>query len=163
MQDGNIIDRESVRNRVQVTVPANAVDLLREALYAEIVTVSETLDAVGSSAEREQHPEWFRGPKRSLDETYALLDTLGWSRTAPATAVEVELHGCCWGLMQALGRALYFADENLSKEIRRDAEERGLAAERECIGILSDFISVMEARIDALAVRVENGTAQEAA
>ncbi len=163
MQDEIIADHESVWRGVQVTVPTNVVDLLREALYAEITLASEALDAAGSSAQREQHREWFRGPKQSLDETYALLDVLGWSRTGPPTAVEVDLHACCWTLMRALGQALDFADEDISKKTRRDVEERGLAAEGECIGILYDFISVMDTRIDALAVRDEDEAGQEAA
>jgi hypothetical protein len=162
MQDGIIADRESVSGQACVTVPASVVDALRRALYAQIGLAAEALDGVAFERDREAHPEWFRGPAQSLRESYELLDMLGWAAVAPAVPVRVDLQGCCWALMRALASALEFADEDVSEHMRRDVEKRGRAAERECVGVLCDFIAVAQARINALAVE-ESGEQAEAA
>ncbi|MGH2904059.1 MAG: hypothetical protein ACRDK7_10810 [Solirubrobacteraceae bacterium] len=152
MQDHSSAGHGSVLDGAQVSIPARAVDLLRQALYAEIGLAAEAIDAVAFARDREAHPEWFRGPAESLRESYALLDTIGWSRTDPPVAVRIDLRRDGWALVRALSRALEFADEEVSERTRRDVKQRGVAAERECVGILCDFTAVVQARIDALAV-----------
>ena len=75
---------------VQVTVPAVIMDWLRNAAYAEIGLAAEALDTVAFAVDREGHPEWFRGPAENLREIYALLDAIGWSKTVPPVAVQLD-------------------------------------------------------------------------
>ena len=152
MQQGIIADREQVLGGAHITVPAKVVDALRRAVYAEIGVAAQALDLAVLARDRDAHPERFRGPIESLRESYVLMHALGWTRTAAPSAARVDLHRCSWGLMRSLAVALEFADENVSEKTRRDVEERGLAAERECAGVLSDFIGIVQSRIDALAV-----------
>jgi len=137
----------------QMTVPAMIVDWLRRAAYAEIGSAAEALDMVAFDGDREAHPEWFQAPAENLRELYALLDTLGWSRTIPPLAVQIDLHeDYCWALMRALHGAAEFADEDTGQ---------GLApvhdAEAERVGVLWDFIADARARIDELAVQEGEG------
>jgi hypothetical protein len=147
----------------QVTVPAVIVDWLRRAAYAEIGSAAEALDTVAFASDREAHPEWFRGPAENLREIYALLDAIGWSRTVPPVAVQLDLSRDCWALMRALQGAAEFAEEDSSEVVCSDVEqtERGLTVaqdlEAERVGVLWDFIADARACIDELAVEKGEG------
>jgi hypothetical protein len=148
---------------VQVTVPAVIMDWLRNAAYAEIGLAAEALDTVAFAVDREGHPEWFRGPAENLREIYALLDAIGWSKTVPPVAVQLDLSRDCWALMRALQGAAEFADEDSSEAVHGDVEqtERGLAlvrnVEAERVEVLWDFIAEARACIDELAVQEGEG------
>jgi hypothetical protein len=157
MQDHSTPDQWFVLDAAatQVTVPANIVDWLRRAAYAEIGSAAEALDTAAFADDREAHPEWFRGPAVSLRESYALLDTIGWSRTVPPLAVQIDLHQNGWALMKALAGAVEFADEDLSEMTREKGAcaDHGLVSECERAWVLDEFTGTVEARIDALAVQ----------
>jgi hypothetical protein len=74
----------------QVTVPAMIVDWLRDAAYAEVGLAAEALDTVAFSRDREAHPEWFRGPAEGLKQICALLDAIGWAKSVPPDAVQLD-------------------------------------------------------------------------
>jgi hypothetical protein len=148
----------------RVTVPAMIVDWLRRAAYAEIGSAAEALDTVAFAADREVHPEWFRGPAENLREIYGLLDAIGWAKSVPPVAVRLDLRkDYCWALMRALQGAAEFADEDSSEAVRGEVEhaERGLAlvhnVEAERVEVLWDFIADAQARIDELAVQEGDG------
>jgi hypothetical protein len=147
----------------QVTVPARIVDWLRRAAYAEIGLASEALDTVAFSSDREAHPEWFRGSAENLREIYALLDAIGWAKSVPPVAVQIDLReDYCWALMRALHGAAGFADDDDSSNgVCGDVEQRGLTymhdVEDERVGVLWDFIGDTQARIDELALQEGNG------
>jgi hypothetical protein len=152
MQGMIITDRELVGCAAQVAVPAKVVDALRRAVYAEIGWAAQALDLAILARDREAHLERFRAPAQGLRESYALTNMLGWSRSEPSAVVHVELNSCGWTLMRALATALEFAEEDVDEQTRQDVEQRALAAQRECVGLLSDFIGLVQSRIDALAV-----------
>jgi hypothetical protein len=91
-----------------------------------------------------------------LLETCVVLDALGWPETEHSQSdhVDVSEHG--WGLVQALIDALDVADEDISKKACDDLEQRGLAALREFVGALREFLSVVEVQIEARAVTDED-------
>jgi hypothetical protein len=164
MQD-EMIGAGSVPNGSQVTVPALIVDWLRSAAYAEIGSAAEALDTVAFANDREAHPQWFRGPAENLKQIYALLDKIGWGKSVPPVAVELDLReDYCWALMRALHGAAEFADDDdASEAVSGDAEQtepeltlaQDLDAER--VGALWDFIADARARIDELAVQEGDG------
>jgi hypothetical protein len=148
-----------------VTAPASVVDWLRRAAYAEIGSAAEALDTAAFSTDREAHPEWFRGPVQNLREIYALLDAIGWAKTNPPLGVQIDLSEDSWALMRVLAGALEFADEDASESARsavRYSEQQDMRpepdADVERVGALSRFMAVVQARIDALAVREEART-----
>ncbi len=153
-----MIGQGQVLDGTRVTVPAGVVDWLRRAAYAEIGSAAEALDAAAFASDREAHQEWFCAPAASLRESYGLLDAVGWSRTVPPVAVQVDLGRDSWGLMRALAGALEFADEDVSELARSEVEhaESDLTpehdAEVERVGVLWEFTARAQARIDALAV-----------
>jgi hypothetical protein len=163
MQD-KMIGQRSVSGGALVTVPASVVDWLRRAAYAEIGSAAERLDTAAFSTDREAHPEWFCGPVESLREVYALLEAIGWAKADPPLGVQIDLSEDSWALMRVLAGALEFADEDVSELARGEVEHAGtnLApepdADIERVGVLARFMSVVQARIDALAVREETGT-----
>jgi hypothetical protein len=104
-------------------------------------------------------------PAENLKEIYALLDTIGWSKTTPPTEAQIDLRENCWAFMRALTGALEFADEDASEETTRGEVEhtaRHLAlvrsgeAERRARA-LWDCIAEAGARIDELAVEEDTG------
>ena len=84
-----------------MTVPASVVDWLRRAAYAEIGSAAEALNEAAFASDREAHPEWFGTPAENLKEIYALLDTIGWSKTTPPTEAQIDLREDCWAFMRA--------------------------------------------------------------
>lgn len=164
MQDHFIACCEPVSSATHVTVPASVVDWLRRAAYAEIGSTAEALDEAAFASDRETHPEWFGPPAENLKEIYALLDTIGWSKTIPPIAVQIDLREDCWAFMRALTGALEFADEDASEETTDEVEHtarhltlvRGGEAEQRA-GELWDCIAEAGARIDELAVEQDTG------
>ena len=148
-----------------VTVPAGVVDWLRRAAYAEIGSAAEALNEAAFASDREAHPEWFGSPAENLKEIYTLLDTIGWSKTVPPTAVQIDLREDCWAFMRTLTGALEFADDDASQETASDEFEHtpphltlvhdGEAERR--VGELWDCIAEAGARIDELAVEQDTG------
>ncbi len=165
MQDRNISSHRQVSGEALVTVPASIVDWMRRAAYAEIGSAAEALDTAAFSIDREDHPEWFRGPMQNLREVYALLDAIGWAKTLPPLGVQLDLSEDSWALMRVLASALEFADEDISEtacSMVEHAEPQDLAPEHhedtERVGVLCDFMQTAQVRIDALAVREDEGT-----
>ena len=165
MHDHLITDPGQVSGKTLVTVPASLVDWLRRAAYAEIGSAAEELDTAVTSIGREAHTDWFPGPMQSLRETYALLGAIGWAKTDPPLGVQIDLSEDGWALMRVLSSALEFADEDINQtacSMVEHAQPQDLAPERDAesepVGVLYDFMERAQARIDALAVREEEGT-----
>ena len=159
MQD-DMIGVGSVANGAQVTVPAIIVDELRDAAYAEIGSPGEALSTAASSREREGHPEWFRGPAESLKQIFALLDAIGWAKTDPPNAVQLDLHeDYCWALIRTLHAAADFADDDGSEVASGDVEQRALTLvhDAEADGALWGLIADTRAGVDEIAVEEGDG------
>jgi hypothetical protein len=73
-----------------ITIPADAVLRLREALYSQLGDVAEELASADRRPGREVHDEWSEAVAR-FDRTRALLDEIGWSERDPERDVEVDL------------------------------------------------------------------------
>lgn len=152
-------------NATHLTIPAGVVDWLRRAAYAEIGSAAEALNEAAFASDREAHPEWFGTPAENLKEIYALLDAIGWSKTTPPTAVQIDLREDCWAFMRVLAGTLEFADEDASEETTRGEVEhtaRHLALARDGEAEqrareLWDCIAEAGARIDELAVEENTG------
>ncbi len=159
MQD-EMIGGGSMANGARVTVPAMIVDWLRSAAYAEIALAAEALDMAAFDVDREAHQEWFRGPAENLKQVFALLDAIGWAKSVPPIAVELDLReDYCWALMRTLQRAAALAEsDDGSEAVCGDVEqtEHGSALvydlEARRVGVLWDFIADTRAGIDELAV-----------
>ena len=159
MQD-DMIGVGSVANGAQVTVPAMVVDSLRDAAYAEVGSAAEALDTVAFANDREAHSEWFRGPAESLKEIFALLDAVGWAKSAPPVAVQIDLReSYCWALMRTLHAVAEFADDDASEVVSGDVGQRRLTlvGDAEADGALWGLIADTRAGVDELAVQEGNG------
>jgi hypothetical protein len=158
MQDHVIPAHERASSGFRVTIPAMIVDWVRRATYAEIGLAAEKLDTAAFASDREAHPEWFLGPAANLRESYALLDRIGWSKTIPPLAVQIELRDYGWALLRALEGALEFADEEIGDHVGEDVEHAVQHLDRvpdavvERVAMLWQFTGEAQARIDALAV-----------
>ena len=144
---------------MRVMIPATLVDWVRRATYAEIGSAAEKLDTAAFARDREAHPEWFLAPAANLRESYALLDRIGWSKTTPPLAIQIELRDYSWALLRALESALEFADEDIGEHIGHNIEHAAQHLDRvpdavvERAGALWHFTAETHARIDALAVQ----------
>jgi hypothetical protein len=152
MQDDYPTDGPALDADAQITIPATLVHWLRRATYAEIGSSAERLDTLAFANDRETHPERFRAPAQNLNESYTLLDTIGWAKTTPPLPVQVPLHESSWALIRALNGALEFADEDVH-EVARQTGQPVTASECERVCELHDFIADTQARIDMLAVK----------
>jgi hypothetical protein len=76
-----------------ITIPADAVLRLREALYGQLGDVAEELATVDRRprADREQRNEWAE-PVARFDRTRALLDEIGWCDRDPEQNAEIDLN-----------------------------------------------------------------------
>jgi hypothetical protein len=76
-----------------ITIPADAVLRLREALYSQLGDVAEELATVDRRprADREQRNEWAE-PVASFDRTRLLLDEIGWCDRDPERGAEIDLN-----------------------------------------------------------------------
>ena len=159
MQDHVIATHARASSGFRVTIPTMIVDWVRRATYAEIGLAAEKLDTAAFASDREAHPEWFLGPAANLRESYALLDRIGWSKTIPPLAVQIELREYGWALLRALEGALEFADEEIGDHVGEDAEHAAQHLDLvpdtmvERVGTLWHFTAEAQARIDALAVQ----------
>lgn len=159
MQDHCSLSHTQATAGIRVTIPATIVDWVRRATYAEIGSAAEKLDTAAFARDCEAHPEWFLGPVANLRESYALLDRIGWSKTTPPLAVQIELREYSWALLRALEGALEFADEDICEHIGHDVEHAAQHLHRvpdavvERAGALWHFTAETHARIDALAVQ----------
>jgi hypothetical protein len=156
MQD-EMIGGGSVTNGPQVTISAMIVDWLRDAAYAEIRSAAEALDTFALSRDREAHPEWFRGPAQSLKLICALLDTIGWAKSVPPVAVQIDTGAdYCWALMRTIQGAPKFADDDAGETVCGDVEQPGSTLahnlQDDRVAVLWDFIADARAGIDELAV-----------
>jgi hypothetical protein len=153
--------QDDMIGQAQVTVPAMIVDSLRSAAYAEIGLAAEALDTIAFASDREAHPEWFRGSAENLREVYGLLDAIGWAKSVPPVAVQIDLReDYCWALMRTLHGAAGFADDDdASQAACGDVEQRSLTLghDAEADAALWDFIADTRAGIDQLAVEEGEG------
>jgi hypothetical protein len=159
MQDHVILPHTRASSGFRITIPSTIVDWVRRATYAEIGLAAEKLDTAAFANDREAHPEWFLGPAANLRESYRLLDRIGWSKTTPSLAVQIELREYGWALLRALEGALEFADEEVGDHVGEDVEHAAQHLDRvpdavvERVGVLWHFTAEAQARIDALAVQ----------
>lgn len=159
MQDHVIPPQAQASSGFCIEIPAAIVDWVRRATYAEIGLAAEKLDTAAFASDREAHPEWFLGPAANLRESYALLDRIGWSKTIPPLAVQIELRDYSWALLRALEGALEFADEEVGDHVGEHAEHAMQNLDRvpdavvERVGTLWHFTAQAQARIDTLAVQ----------
>ncbi len=154
MQD-NYAHSQRVADDMPLTIPASIVDCLRRAAYTEIGLTAEALDDAAFSTDREAHPEWFREPAETLHHIYALLDAIGWTKTTPPHAVQIEPNENSWTLIRTLTKALEIADQNASEATPGDTAPDATpesAAEIECADVLWNFMASVEAHTDTLAV-----------
>ena len=159
MQDHVITPHARSSSGTRLTIPAVIVDWVRRATYAEIGQAAERLDTVAFACDREAHPKWFLAPMANLRESYALLDQVGWAKTVPPLAVQIELQDYSWALLRALEGALEFADEEVGDHLGENIEDVAQNLDRvpdavvERVGTLWHFAADAQARIDALAVQ----------
>jgi hypothetical protein len=139
-----------------VTVPAVVVDGLREATFAAVGKAGEALNEAAFAKGRGENPRWFHGPMTALEELFALLDVLGWTKTTPPVSTEIFLWADGRALMAALEEALGFAEADAGEAARRAVEqpeeprsaEHGAPIER--VGVLRELIAVAQPRFDAI-------------
>jgi hypothetical protein len=160
MQDDYAHSRRSPIDAL-VTIPADIVDWLRQAAYTEIGLTAETLDTAAFSTDREAHPAWFRGPAETLRDIYALLDTIGWSKSTPPHGQQIDPSGNSWTLIRTLIKALEIADQDTSGTTPSASTHTKPGAptpnaDTERANALWNFIASIEAYTDTLAV--ENRT-----
>jgi hypothetical protein len=139
-----------------VRVPAGIVDGLRRGAFAVIGAAGEAINEFAFAKGRGEHPEWFRAPADALEEMYAFLDVIGWTERVPPVSVEVFLWADGHALMKASKQALDFAEADASEAARTGAEPVGRTgsgdrgAESERVGVLREFIAVVQPRVDVL-------------
>jgi hypothetical protein len=75
---------------MMITIPAEAVLRLREALYSQLGEVAEELASADRRPGREIHDEWSVAVGR-FDRTRALLDEIGWSERDPELDADIDL------------------------------------------------------------------------
>ena len=80
---------------ITVTIPADAVPVVRKALFCLMGDGAEAISRPLPRVEHELHPEWFAEGRLQLERVFVLLDLIGWadSEHQHDVAVYVGAHG----------------------------------------------------------------------
>jgi hypothetical protein len=127
-----------------LTIPAETVLDVREALFSLMGDATEQIDQTLIRPGREVHPEWYQSGRSQLERVFALLDLVGWATEDEPHEVELDPREHGKTLTEAAERYLPFladqereADVNdqrraeLGERPRKDEIVRRAAAFRE--------------------------------
>jgi Tfp pilus assembly protein PilN len=142
-----------------VTVPAELVGALRNALHSVLGEAAEEVSAVSVTPDRERHPERYQEPRMMLEGACGLLDMIGWVAPSLACAAQIDLVEHRAVLLRGLEVMLDLADAELAdveavearRAARREASVRAATIERvraqhEFAEAVKDLVSSSEAR-----------------
>lgn len=73
-----------------LTIPAEIVPDVREALFSLMGDATEQIDQALIRPGRELHPEWYEEARHQLERVFALLDLVGWAAKDEPREVEVD-------------------------------------------------------------------------
>jgi hypothetical protein len=114
-----------------LTIPADAVPVVREALFCLMGDgaegISEPLPRVG----HELHPEWFANGRLQLERVFTLLDLIGWADGKQRRDVEVDADSHGATLREAADSYLPVLEDRL-KEADIDDAQRAQEGEAPC-------------------------------
>ena len=119
-----------------LSIPAEAIAAVQEALFVLMSEAAEGLSQALSSPDRERNPDWFVDDRRRLEHACVLLDTIGWDVDVIASE-PVEVDGDRYGedLREAIESYLPLLEtqEQEAEASDRWRAERGKPARKEQI------------------------------
>jgi hypothetical protein len=116
------------------SIPAEAVQRLRESLYGQLGYIAEELASAARTPGHEINDEWSE-PVARFDRTRALLDQISWNERNPEPDVEIDLDQHRQVILAALNDHLAIEHYLMSEEgdhaagQRRRAHARALTIE----------------------------------
>ncbi len=119
-----------------LSIPAEAVAAVQEALFVLMSEAAEGLSQALSSPDRERNPDWFVDDRRGLEHACTLLDALGWDVDVIASEpVEVDLDRYGEDLREAIESylPLLATQEQEAEASDRWRADRGKPARKEQI------------------------------
>lgn len=145
----------AARDTPPLVIPSGMERPLRSILISVLATGAQDIAQNAMYPEREQHPDWFSEGRENLEDTWRLLDTLGWADPPQPAETTINLYQHRWALNEALDKLLNLAEDDLKEIDTVDAEraEQGEPPVREQtierVRLMREFAAQVKARIDA--------------
>ncbi|MHB1570424.1 MAG: hypothetical protein ACYC0H_14640 [Solirubrobacteraceae bacterium] len=83
-------------------MPAQAVNILRQALITELGLAAAKLEAATIASDVERYPQPLYEPLRTLDRCRAALDAIGWKQHQSQASITLQLAPHRLAILQAL-------------------------------------------------------------
>jgi len=137
-----------------LTIPANLIADVREALFGLMGDATEQIDQALIHPGREAHPEWYEKGRSQLERVFSLLDLVGWAAHGEPHAVDVDLREHGRTLKEAAdGHLAFLADQEREADAnderraehgeppRKDEIVERAAAFRELVALVAQRIT----------------------
>lgn len=131
-----------------LTIPADVVPILRNALHTEIGQDASEIVRVSEDGHGDLHAEEYDKPLLDFDAHRALLDVIGWNKSESDESVQIELDQHKWALLTTLTRRLAVEHDLMQS----DQHMRGAEQQRQ---IAMDFARPLEAFLPILRARLK--------
>lgn len=130
-----------------VTIPADVVGILRNALHTEIGQDASEIVRVSEDGHGDLHAEEYDKPLLDFDAHRALLDVIGWSKPESDKAVQIDLDQHKWALLTTLTRRLAVEHDLMQSDQHMPGAEQQRQTAMDFARPLESFLPTLRARL----------------
>jgi hypothetical protein len=130
-----------------LTIPADVVGILRNALHTEIGQDASEIVRVSEDGHGDLHAEEYDKPLMDFDAHRALLDAIGWSKPDSDEAVQIDLEQHRWALLTTLARRLAVEHDLMQSDQHMPGAEQQRETAMRFARPLEGFLPTLRARV----------------
>ena len=130
-----------------LTIPADVVGILRNALHTEIGQDASEIDRVSEDGHGDLHAEEYDKPLMDFDAHRALLDAIGWSKPDSDEAAQIDLDQHKWALLTTLVRRLAVEHDLMQSDQHASGAEHQRETAMRFARPLEAFLPTLRARV----------------
>ncbi len=136
-----------------LTIPADVVTIVRNALHTELGQAASEIAAVSEEHERERYPERYEEPVAHFDAYRALLEAIGWGDTERPEPVQMDLAQHHWELLTALEARLEIERDYMAVSPHLKGAERQRQTATRYARAIEGFLPTVRARVEQIGGR----------
>jgi hypothetical protein len=130
-----------------LTIPADVVGILRNALHTEIGQDTSEIESVCEDGYGDLHADEYDEPLRHFDAHRALLDAIGWSKPDSNQLVQIDLEQHQWALLTTLEHRLAVEHELMQSDQDVPGGEQQRRIAMRFARPLEGFLPTLRARV----------------